>query len=89
MTNKKENVSNQLNFNFLTDIVKGLQSSKKRVKKFKYFKNKIGHRGILFLQETHSSIYTEKQWNDEFKGQLYFSHGKTNLCASRQLHVQS
>lgn len=36
--------------------------------------------GILFLQETHSSIDTEKQWNDEFKGQIYFSHGKTNSC---------
>ena len=47
---------------------------------FEYFKNKIGHRGILFLQETHSSIDTEKQWNDEFEGQLYFSYGKTNSC---------
>ena len=49
MTNKKENVINQLNFNFLTNNVKGLQSSKKRVKIFEYFKNNIGHRGILFL----------------------------------------
>ena len=32
------------------------------------------------MQETHSSVETEKQWNDEFKGQLYFSHGKTNSC---------
>ena len=57
-----------------------MQFSKKCVKMFEYFKNKIGHRGILFLQETNSSIDTEKQWNDEFKGQLYFSHGKTNSC---------
>ena len=77
MTNKKENVINQLNFNFLTNNVKGLQSSKKRVKIFEYFKNNIGHRGILFLQETHSLIDTEKQWNDEFMGQLYFPHDKT------------
>ena len=28
---------------------------------FEYFKNKIVHRVILFLQETHSSINTEKQ----------------------------
>ena len=32
----------------------------------------------MFLQETHSFVETEKQWNDEFKGQLYFSHSKTN-----------
>ena len=38
-----------------------MQSSKKHVKMFQYFKNKIGHRGILFLQETHSSIDTEIQ----------------------------
>ena len=67
MTNKKENVNNQLSFNFLTNNVKGLKSSIKLVKMFEYFKNKIGHRGILFLQETHFSIDTEKQWNDDFK----------------------
>ena len=80
MTNKNKNVNNQLNFNFITNNVKGLQSSVKRVKMLEPFKNKIGHRSILFVQETHSSIDTEKQWNDEFKGQLYFSHDKTNSC---------
>ena len=34
----------------------------------------------MFLQETHSSVETEEQWNDEFKGQLYFFQGKTNSC---------
>ena len=61
MTNKKENVNNQLDFNFLTKNVKGWQSSKRRVKLFEYFKNTIGHRGILFLQETNSTIDTEIQ----------------------------
>ena len=28
----------------------------------------------------HSSVETEKQWNDEFKCQLYFSHGNNNSC---------
>ena len=46
---KKENVDNQLNFNCLTSNVKGLQSSRSCFKMFQYFKNKIGHRGILFL----------------------------------------
>ena len=61
MTNKKENVNNQLDVNFLTKNVKGWQSSKRRVKLFEYFKNTIGHRGILFLQETNSTIDTEIQ----------------------------
>ena len=47
---------------------------------FEYFGDKVAPKGILFLQETHSSVDTEKQQNDEFKGQLYFSHGKTNSC---------
>ena len=34
------------------------------------------------MQETHSSVETEKQWNDELKGQLYFFHGKTNSCVA-------
>ena len=29
----------------------------------------------------YSSIYTEKQWYGDFKVQLNFSHGKTNLCS--------
>ena len=34
----------------------------------------------MFLQETHSSLNAEKKWADEFKDQLFFSHGKTNSC---------
>ena len=52
MTNKKENVNNQLNFNFLTNNVKGLQSSKKRVKIFKYFKDKMSQRYFNFTRNT-------------------------------------
>ena len=28
----------------------------------------------------HSLVETEKQWNDEFKGKLYFFQGKGNSC---------
>ena len=75
-----ENLKNQLNFNFLSNNVKGLQSSKKRLKLFNFLKNKIGPKGILFLQETHSSVETEKKWIDDFKDKIYYSHGKTNSC---------
>ena len=47
-----QNLKNQLNFNFLTNNVKRLQLAKKRLKLFKFLKNKIGLDGILFLQET-------------------------------------
>ena len=39
---------------FITNNVKGMQSSKKRLKLTQYFKDKIGSNGVLFLQETHS-----------------------------------
>ena len=58
--NKTEQLSNTSDFNFLSNNVKGLQSSKKRLKLFQYFKNKISPKIILFLQEAHSSKATEK-----------------------------
>ena len=73
-----ENLKNQLNFNFLTNNVKGLHSTKKRLKLFNFLRNKMGLKGILFLQETHSSVETEKKWIDDFKDKIYYSHGKTD-----------
>ena len=58
--NKKEQLSNTSDFNFLSNNIKELQSSKKRLKLFQYFKNKISPNYILFLQETHPSKVTEK-----------------------------
>ena len=75
-----ENLKNQLNFNFLANDVKGLQSTKKWLKLFNFLKNKIGPKGILFLHETHSSVETENKWIDNFKDKIYYSHGKTNSC---------
>ena len=43
------------NLNFLSNNVSGLNSPKKRIKMFEYFREKIANNGILFLQETHSS----------------------------------
>ena len=72
-----ENLKYQLNFNFLSNNVKGLQSTKKRLKPLNFLKNKIG---IHFSQETHSSVETQKKWIDDFKDKIYYSHGATNSC---------
>ena len=32
------------------------------------------------LQETPSSVETEKKWIGDFKDKIYYSHGKTNSC---------
>ena len=45
-----------------------------------YLKENISSNGILFLQETHFSSKDEMKWKIKFKGDLFFSHGKTNSC---------
>ena len=64
---------------FITNNVKGMQSSKKRLKLIQYFKDKIGLTGVLFLQETHSNSKVEQKWKEDFKGQVLFSHGNCLL----------
>ena len=68
------------NLSFISNNVKGLQAISKRIKIFEYLKNYVISDSFIFLQETHSSVKDEKIWNDEFEGQLFFSHGKTNSC---------
>ena len=71
---------NHINFNFLSSNFKVMHSSKKRLEQFEYFKSKLKPSGLLFLQETHSTIDCEKKWNEEFGGDLHFSHGSSNSC---------
>ena len=45
-----------------------------------YFKDKIGSTGVLFLQETHSDSKVGQRQKEDFKGPVFFSHGKSNSC---------
>ena len=65
---------------FISNNVKGLQNSLKRIKIFEYLKNNLGSNGFLLLQETHSSLSDEKKWTEELKGPIFFSHVETNSC---------
>ena len=67
--------------NFISNNVKGLQSTNKRLKFIKYFKDKISSNGFLFLQETHSTVNDEIKWKDDFKGEVFYSHGKCDSHA--------
>ena len=49
--NEKEQLLNTFNFNFLSNNVKGLQSSKKRLKLFQFFKNKISSKVSCFYKK--------------------------------------
>ena len=84
-----ENLKNQLNFNFLTNKVKGLQSTKKRLKRFNILKNNIGPKGILLLHEIHSSVETKMKWIEDFKDKIYLKQqidGSDYLLSPYKLH---
>ena len=68
------------NLNFVSNTVKGIQATSKRLKIFEYLKNYVMCNGFIFLQETHSSIKDEKTWKDEFKGDLFFLTEKLILA---------
>ena len=44
----------------------------------------------MFLQEVHSTVYDEKRWQDEFKGELFFSQGlqllRSGYCFLRNMN---
>ena len=47
---------------FLSNNVKGIITSEKRLKLFEYFRNlRSTPAGLVFLQETHSSVDVEKK----------------------------
>ena len=60
--------------------IKGIQQSRKTIKVFEYLKNNSLPNGFVFLQETHSFVEVEKQWSDNFKVKIFYSHGTINSC---------
>ena len=67
------------NYNFISNNVKGIKTSEKRLKLFEYLKNNINNNGFIYLQETHSLLNDELTWKDEFGGPLFFQTEKAIL----------
>ena len=67
---------------FITDNVKGMQSSKKRLKLMKYFNDKIGSNAVLFLQETHPYSKVKQNGRKTLKVQFFFLTESQILVAS-------
>ena len=74
------------NYNFISNNVKGIKASEKRLKLFEYLKNKINGNGFIFLQETHSLSNDELKWKDEFGGPLFF-HTQKAILVGWQLAI--
>ena len=54
-------MSNVTNYNFISNNVKRIQASKKRLELFEYLKQNINFNVFTLFQETHSSVNEEKQ----------------------------
>ena len=79
---------------FISNNVKGICSSEKRLKTFEYLKKNIHLNGFAFLQETHSLTQDEKKWEDDYKDSLFFSQGSSyscgvaiGFCGLKSLHI--
>ena len=73
------------NYNFISNNVKGIEASEKRLKLFEYLKNNINDYGIIFLQETHSLSNDELKWKEEFGGPFFFTWKKQFLWGGNRL----
>ena len=65
---------------FLTNNVREIQSSKKRISLIEYFKSKSNRNEVLFLQETHSSMKNGNAWVNDFNCPVFFSDGASSTC---------
>ena len=68
----KYSMTSSNNLTFLTNNVKGLRSSKTRIKLIEHFRSKLNHNGFLFLQEIHSTTKNENTWVNDFNGPGFF-----------------
>ena len=76
------------NYNFISNNVKGIKASEKRLKLFEYLKNNINDNGFIFLQETHSLSNDELKWKDEFGGPLFLHTEKAMLMGWQSAFVE-
>ena len=57
---------------FVSNNVKRIETSQKKMKLFEYLMSYVVTNGLVFLQETHLTIRDEKKWEDEFNCKLFF-----------------
>ena len=66
--------------NFITNNIKGTQNNSKQLSVVEYFRNKLGNKEILFLQQTHSTFNDENIWKNGFNEPVFYSHGTSQSC---------
>ena len=71
-----ENNSSRCNISINSFNCRGLRCKSKRLSIFNWLNTT--EKGVTLLQETHSDRTIEKQWEQEFEGSIFFSHGTSN-----------
>ena len=68
------------NIKFISNNVREMKNSDRRIKVFEYLKSNVDSIRVLFLEETHSCEKDQIKLKDDFKGKLFFSHVTKNSC---------
>ena len=76
------------NYNFISNYVKGIKASEKRLELFEYLNHNINDNGFIFLQEKHLLSNDELKWKDDFRGPLIFYTEKTILVGRQSAIVE-
>ena len=74
-----------VNYNFISNNVKGIKVSEKRPKLLEYLENNIDDSDFIFLQEPHSLSNDDLKWKDEFGGPPFFTRKKQLLWGDNRL----
>ena len=67
----------EIDFACISYNVKGLRRTNKRVKIFNYLKEKV-KKGVLLLQETHSTNDDLEAWSNEMGYKILLNNGTSN-----------
>ena len=66
------------NCNFISNNVKAIKASEKRLKLFEYLRNNINNNVFFFKKHVHRQMANKN--GKTILRVLYFSHGKSNSC---------
>ena len=67
--------------NILSLNIRGLRQKQKRISVFDWIKRThYGEKCFVFMQETHSSIDIEQEWESDWGNDILYNHGTTNSC---------
>ena len=81
-----------IEFEVVSYKVNGIGDDRKRRKIFSFLKKQTSNKGVIFMQEIHSTKATEKRFEYQWRGKMLFSHGTSNstgVCICFRYNLES